>query len=36
MSGNVEEYLEKKVRSIIEPLTSALLLDMPEEPVIKI
>ena len=33
MSGNAEEYLEKKVRGIIEPMVSALLLDRPKEPV---
>ena len=34
MSGNAEEYLEKKVRGIIEPMVSALLMDRPKEPVI--
>ena len=33
MSGNAEEYLEKKVRGIIEPMVSALLMDRPKEPV---
>jgi len=33
MSGNAEEYLEKKVRGIIEPMVSALLIDRPKEPV---
>lgn len=35
MSGNAEEYLEKKVRGIIEPMVSALLMDRPKEPVRK-
>jgi hypothetical protein len=35
MSGNAEEYLEKKVRGIIEPMVSALLIDRPKEPVNK-
>jgi hypothetical protein len=30
---SAEEYLEKKVRSIIEPIVSALLMDKPNEPV---
>ena len=33
MSGTAEEYLEKKVRGIIEPMVSALLMDRPKEPV---
>jgi hypothetical protein len=28
-----EEYLEKKVRCIIEPMMSAILVDRPKEPV---
>ena len=30
---SAEEYLEKKVRGIIEPMVSALLMDKPKEPV---
>ena len=28
-----EEYLEKKVRCLIEPMVSALLIEKPKEPV---
>ena len=31
---SAEEYLEKKVRGIIEPMVSALLMDKPTEPVL--
>lgn len=33
MSFKPEEYLEKKVRCIFEPMVSALLMDKPKEPV---
>jgi hypothetical protein len=35
MSNSSEEYLEKKVRGLIEPMVSALLVDRPKEPVKK-
>jgi hypothetical protein len=34
MTSRPEEYLDKKVRCIFEPMVSALLLDKPKEPVI--
>jgi hypothetical protein len=34
MSVRPEEYLDKKVRSIFEPMVSSLLMDKPKEPVI--
>lgn len=34
MSVRPEEYLDKKVRNIFEPMVSALLMDKPKEPVI--
>ncbi len=33
MSYKPEEYLDKKVRCIFEPMISALLMDRPKEPV---
>ena len=33
MAYSSEEYLEKKVRGIIEPLVSSLLMETPREPV---
>jgi hypothetical protein len=33
MSVRPEEYLDKKVRGIFEPMVSALLMDKPKEPV---
>ena len=32
-NSTAEEYLEKKVRGIIEPMVSSLLMDKPKEPV---
>jgi hypothetical protein len=32
-NSSAEEYLEKKVRGIIEPMVSALLMERPKEPV---
>jgi hypothetical protein len=34
MTNSAEEYLEKKVRGLIEPMVSSLLMDRPKEPVI--
>ena len=31
---NAEEYLEKKVRGIIEPMVSQIIVDQPKEPMI--
>lgn len=31
MSMSTEEYLEKKVRGVIEPMVSALLIDRPSD-----
>lgn len=31
---SAEEFLKKKVRGIIEPMVSALLMEKPKEPVI--
>lgn len=36
MSSQVDDYLEKKLRRIVEPLISSLLMDRPKEPVNKI
>lgn len=33
MANSPEEYLEKKVRGIIEPMVSSLLMERPKEPV---
>jgi hypothetical protein len=33
MSVRPEEYLDKKVRCIFEPMVSSLLIDKPKEPV---
>jgi hypothetical protein len=33
MSNTAEDYLEKKVRGLIEPMVSALLIERPKEPV---
>ena len=33
MSSKAEDYLDKKVRCIFEPMISALLMDKPKEPV---
>jgi hypothetical protein len=33
MSYKPEDYLDKKVRCIFEPMISALLMDKPKEPV---
>lgn len=34
MAVRPEDYLDKKVRQIFEPMVSALLVDRPQEPVI--
>jgi hypothetical protein len=31
---NAEEYLEKKVRGIIEPMVSQIIVDQPKEPML--
>lgn len=33
-NSSAEEYLEKKVRGIIEPMVSALLMERPKEPML--
>jgi hypothetical protein len=33
MSVSAEDYLEKKVRQLIEPMVSSLLMEKPKEPV---
>ncbi len=33
MTNSAEEYLEKKVRGLIEPMISSLLMERPKEPV---
>lgn len=33
MTNSAEEYLEKKVRGLIEPMVSSLLMERPKEPV---
>ena len=32
--SNAEEYLEKKVRGIIEPMVSQIIVDQPKEPML--
>jgi hypothetical protein len=33
MTNSAEEYLEKKVRGLVEPMVSSLLMERPKEPV---
>ncbi len=33
MANSAEEYLEKKIRALIEPMISSLLMERPKEPV---